>query len=224
MPDKAPAASTMLADREVVTAVSGEGMIEEVVARVADQGWCVCDGLIDPTDVGLLARQCRRLWRKDRLRRAGIGVGESWQLRGDIRQDQVKWLEEGRATPAQARYLRVVDSLRLAFNRMFYLGLFEFEGHLAMYPPGAFYERHLDRFRGVSHRKVSVILYLNEGWSPEEGGALRLYLGEDGDGPARDIPPVFGRMVVFWSERFFHEVLPAGRERMSLTGWLRTRE
>jgi SM-20-related protein len=71
---------------------------------------------------------------------------------------------------------------------------------------------------------VSVILYLNEGWSPEEGGALRLYLGEDGDGPARDIPPVFGRMVVFWSERFFHEVLPAGRERMSLTGWLRTRE
>ncbi|MFT6394425.1 MAG: SM-20-related protein [Methylophilaceae bacterium] len=39
-----------------------------------------------------------------------------------------------------------------------------------------------------------------------------------------DILPKSGRIVLFLSAKFWHEVLPATRERLSLTGWFRTRE
>jgi len=35
--------------------------------------------------------------------------------------------------------------------------------------------------------------------------------------------PEGGKLVVFLSESMEHEVLPASRERFSLTGWLRLR-
>ena len=38
-----------------------------------------------------------------------------------------------------------------------------------------------------------------------------------------DIFPRAGQLVLFRSAKFWHEVLPARRERFSLTGWLRTR-
>jgi Rps23 Pro-64 3,4-dihydroxylase Tpa1-like proline 4-hydroxylase len=39
-----------------------------------------------------------------------------------------------------------------------------------------------------------------------------------------DILPMAGRLVLFLSGEFWHEVRPAKRPRMSLTGWFRTRE
>jgi SM-20-related protein len=39
------------------------------------------------------------------------------------------------------------------------------------------------------------------------------------DGPV-DILPLAGRLVCFRSDQIEHEVLPATRERLSLTGWL----
>ena len=82
-----------------------------------------------------------------------------------------------------------------------------------MYPPGAFYRRHLDRFASDDRRALSCVLYLNEAWRAEDGGALRLYL----PGRHRDVLPRAGTLVAFLSERFEHEVLPAQRERLSLT-------
>lgn len=54
---------------------------------------------------------------------------------------------------------------------------------------------------------------------PEHGGALRLHL------PQRqvDIQPTGGSLVVFMSAGTEHEVLPASRDRLSLTGWFRRR-
>jgi SM-20-related protein len=37
------------------------------------------------------------------------------------------------------------------------------------------------------------------------------------------VAPVGGTLVAFLSERFHHEVLPARRERYSLTGWFTRR-
>jgi SM-20-related protein len=39
-----------------------------------------------------------------------------------------------------------------------------------------------------------------------------------------DVLPQGGRLLTFLSERFEHEVLPAHRERISLTGWFRRRD
>ena len=79
-----------------------------------------------------------------------------------------------------------------------------------------YYRRHLDQFKKDDHRKLSVICYLNEGWKEEHGGQLRIYRT---DGPL-DILPVAGRLVCFRSDQLEHEVLPATRERLSLTGWI----
>lgn len=113
-----------------------------------------------------------------------------------------------------------MDGLRQAINQGLFLGLEDFECHFALYPPGAFYKRHLDRFRDDDRRMVSAVLYLNEGWQPEDGGQLRMFL--DGD-REHDVQPRAGTLVVFLSGDVPHEVLPAGRERLSLTGWFRRR-
>ena len=113
-----------------------------------------------------------------------------------------------------------MDGLRQALNRGLYLGLEDFECHFALYPPGAFYQKHLDRFRDDDRRTVSAVLYLNDDWQPQDGGELRLYLP---DGAEREVPPLGGSLVLFLSSDFPHEVLPANRERLSLTGWFRRR-
>ena len=95
----------------------------------------------------------------------------------------------------------------------------EVEAHYAIYPPGTRYGRHRDRFRDDDARVLSCVLYLNDAWTHDDGGALRLY---DGDG-AIDVLPEGGRLVAFLSADFEHEVLPARRERLSIAGWFRRR-
>ena len=47
--------------------------------------------------------------------------------------------------------------------------------------------------------------------------------GPDRRGRSFDVLPRGGTLVVFLSDRFPHEVLPARRERLSLAGWFRRR-
>ena len=93
----------------------------------------------------------------------------------------------------------------LALNRAFFLGLEDYESHFALYPPGAFYQKHLDRFRDDDRRTLSAVFYLNADWQPEQGGALRLY--PEGGGEL-DVLPTAGTLVLFMSAELPHEVLP----------------
>jgi SM-20-related protein len=111
-------------------------------------------------------------------------------------------------------------ALRLALNAGLFLGLFTFEGHYAIYPRGAFYRRHRDRFRDDDARVLSCVLYLNQDWTANDGGCLRIHID---DGEQCDVLPVGGTLVCFRSECFEHEVLPATRDRLALTGWFRRR-
>ena len=113
-------------------------------------------------------------------------------------------------------YLDRLDELRLYLNRSLFLSLKDIEAHIASYPAGAFYKRHLDQFIADDHRKLSVITYLNENWKDEEGGQLRMYLKQG----SVDIFPMAGRLVCFRSDLIEHEVIPAFRERLSITGWM----
>jgi SM-20-related protein len=197
---------------------------ERIAADLAGPGWSVCPDFLAPRPVAALAAELDARREAGRFRPAGIGTGMALQLRPDIRNDQVHWLGDAPETAAQQLYFAALESLRLAINRHLYLGLFGFEGHMALYPPGSFYRKHLDQFRGATHRKVSAILYLNPDWSPADGGELRLYLAPSGEGDHLDIAPLGGTLVTFLSDRFHHEVLPTRRERRSLTGWFRVRE
>lgn len=183
----------------------------------------VVPDFIEPELISELRAECRRFVAKGALRAAAVGSGADRQTRSDIRTDEIRWLEEADATPAQQRCLAHFEALRRALNRELQLGLFDFECHFSRYAPGALYRKHLDQFRGDGRRRLSCVLYMNENWARQDGGELRLHLDAAGAGKFEDVLPVAGTLVLFLSERFAHEVLPAKRERLSLAGWFRTR-
>ena len=167
-----------------------------------------------------LGRDARELDAAGKFRAAGIGRDAHRALQRAIRGDRIAWLDEADAASAAGCALQALSTLRVALNATLYLGLFSFEGHYAIYPRGALYRRHRDRFQGDDTRVLSSVLYLNQDWTASEGGSLRIHLDDEG---WRDVPPVGGTLVCFLSERFEHEVMPATRERLALTGWFRRR-
>lgn len=110
--------------------------------------------------------------------------------------------------------------MQVYLNRRLFLGLFSFESHFAHYSPGDFYKKHYDAFRGGANRILSIVVYLNHGWQPDDGGELVLYL-DDKDREGIKVTPSFGSVAIFLSEEFPHEVLPATRDRYSIAGWFR---
>jgi SM-20-related protein len=154
------------------------------------------------------------------FRAAGVGRAAARTERAEVRGDRIRWLDRAEATPAETALFAFVETLCCAVNEALYLGLLDFEGHYALYPPGGRYARHLDRFRDDDARVLTLILYLNDGWTDAYGGCLRIALA---DGTTRDVRPDGGTLVAFLSERFPHEVLPATRERLAFTGWYRRR-
>jgi len=195
-------------------------LLQRIVDDLADVGWSHQTVFLPDDLTRALAQECHKRAQHGLLAPAAIGRGDSQVIREGVRGDQIAWLEGDESSPAIARYLALMDALRLAFNQSLFMGLEDYESHFAMYPPGAFYTTHLDRFKDDDRRMVSLVLYLNEAWLPEHGGALRMHLP---DGQTRDVLPAGGSLVCFMSGDLPHEVLPATRERMSLTGWFRRR-
>lgn len=185
-------------------------MTEAALAALAGPGWCVLPGWLPIEEV----RALRVLPLP--LQLAGVGRGAARVAASAIRGDSIAWLESGQ--PAADALLQRFDALRQTLNATFFLGLKRVEAHLACYPPGAGYARHLDRFRDDDARVISAVLYLNEGWDPADGGQLRLY---PQDTEPVDVQPEAGTLVLFRSADLSHEVLPARRERWSVAGWFR---
>ena len=198
---------------------SDHPLLLRIVDDLAEHGWSQ-QNIFLPLDLTrTLAAECRKRSVEGELTPAAVGRGPTSEIREAIRGDQIQWIEPGQAEACDS-YLALMDSLREAINRGLYLGLEDFECHFALYPPGAFYLKHLDRFRDDDRRAVSAVLYLNEAWLPNEGGQLRMYLEDRGE---YDVLPTGGCLVVFLSGEVPHEVLPATRDRLSLTGWFRRR-
>jgi len=151
---------------------------------------------------------------------ARVGSQGSAQRREEIRGDFTCWLREPFYAPERSLVERL-EALRLEMNREATLGLFDLELHYARYPRGAGYTRHVDQPLGTTLRQVSLVLYLNVGWEPDHGGVLRIH---ESDSQAMDIEPVGGRLVCFLTQGREHEVLPARRERLSISGWFRRRD
>lgn len=200
-------------------------MIERIVEELAGKGWCALPGFLADELTRELARDAETLHQSGRMLPAAIGQGGQRGIRADLRGDSIGWVDDTATSPAQAEFLARMENLRLAANRDLQLGLFDLECHFARYPAGTRYHRHLDVFRQDARRTLSVICYLNPGWREQEGGQLRLYTGADSASEQQyiDILPEGGTLACFLSHRFEHEVLPATRSRLSLTGWFRRR-
>lgn len=184
------------------------------------QGWAAGPDFLPPDTCRGLREQALTLSRAGRMRAAAIGHGARRQARPAIRGDFTHWLEPPHSAAEQA-YLTRMEALRQTCNRRLFLGLDALEAHYALYPSGAAYARHSDNFHGQGARLLSCVLYLNDAWQAGDGGQLRLYLPAGGQ---VDVMPASGTLACFLSAEFEHEVLPATRPRLSLTGWFRRRE
>jgi SM-20-related protein len=193
-----------------------EDSVARVCAAIAAESSVVVADFLPAAVIAALAAEARRRDAAGEFRAAGIGRGPSRVERGDIRGDRTIWLDEKAEAPPEQPLWRALERLRTALNEATLLGLFGFEGHYSLYPPGAFYRRHRDRFRDDDARLLSCVLYLNHDWVADDGGVLRIYRSGS---TARDILPIGGTLVCFLADRYEHEVLPARRERLAIAGW-----
>ena len=202
--------------------IDTETLFESLIDGILETGSGVVDSFLAPGEVAILRNRLRQRQAAGQFREAGIGNGQA-AIEKAVRGDEILWLEATTAAPEEAAFLERIDQFIGYVNRTCYLGLRDSELHYARYPVGTFYKRHLDQFRADSKRKLSVICYLNDAWQPNDGGQLAVYLPQP-NGPEQTmlIDPIGGRLVCFDSGLLEHEVLPATRERLSITGWLRT--
>lgn len=225
----------------------GANLSASLVEGLAARGWACAEAAL-PADLACgLRADALAFAEAGTLKEAHIGRGESERRARGVRRTFISWLDG--ASPAQRAFLEGCEALRLEINRRLFAGLFEFEAHFAVYPPGGFYARHLDAFapppvqagpnahlgRPASRsRVVSMVVYLNDGWTEDQGGELAVWESvprdEDGradldalDGapPAALIAPLMGTVVLMLSEAIPHEVRPAHAQRVAIAGWWR---
>jgi len=149
---------------------------------------------------------------------ASIGRSQNQTLNSAIRSDSICWIDD--STNAGKNWLSWTQTLQTRLNQQLLLGLFSFESHFARYQVGACYKKHQDAFQGQSNRIVSIVAYFNTDWIASDGGELVIYT-DKGENKSISILPSYGTIVVFLSEEFPHEVLPANRDRYSIAGWYR---
>ena len=149
------------------------------------------------------------------LRKAGIGTSGEFQIQSAIRGDYIHWLKRDRDTEIEALFTQM-DELIENFRIHCFLSLAGSEFHIAKYPPGSHYSRHLDQFQHRNNRQITVLIYLNKGWKKGDGGELRIYK----DSGALLIEPIARRLLLFKSDKVEHEVLVTHVPRYSFTGWL----
>ena len=188
---------------------------ENIADNLAENGFSVCDGFLNSGEIDAILDL--KILKADihSLKRAGIGK-ESRQVINEIRGDYIEWIDKKNPADPINVYLQQLQNLMLFLNQSLFLSMKDIEVHIARYPAGAFYKRHLDQFKKDDHRRLTVICYLNKNWTQDDGGQLRIY----NDGGYVDILPEAGRLVCFRSDLLEHEVLAANRERNAITGWM----
>lgn len=179
------------------------------VEMLGENGYFVRDGFLGAE----LARQVRREAAQVPLRRAGVRRERT--LDDTVRNDEIAFLTPEETSGALATAVQHFTELMHEVNETAYLGLRRFDLQLARYQPGGRYVRHLDAFPGQDNRRLTAIVYLNDGWVPAAGGQLKVFAGE------RElvVEPVLDRLVVFRSQLIEHEVLESRAERWALAAW-----
>ena len=184
---------------------------DAIIAAFYQHGWVWLPNFLSSELNAALLHEAQH---EAQLTLAGIGRLGDHQLNQQIRRDATQWFDGQSA--AQQQYLALMAQLQLIFNRRCFLGLFAFECHFPRYNKGDYYQKHVDAFSGRSNRVLTTVSYLN---SVSAGGELVLY--NEQQQLIDKFLPTAGSLVLFESERFPHEVLPAIDSRYSVAGWFR---
>lgn len=197
---------------------------EKVISDLLEQQYSIVEGFFDAAEVDQLRSSLLEKYEEDNFKKAAIGNRTNEVIKKAVRGDFILWLNEAEAGEAEKKFFLKINDFVDYLNKTCFLGILYKEFHYALYPEGTFYKRHLDTFQNDDRRKLSIVCYLNEqDWKPEYGGELVIYLDENGKEVPKTIYPFPGRVVIFESQVLEHEVKPVQTERLSITGWLKTR-
>ncbi len=196
-------------------------LFETIINDLLQQQYSVVNTFFSSEEVEILRNSLIAKHQADRFKKSAIGNKTNEEIDKTIRGDFILWIDEKNANEAELLFFRKINALVSYLNKTCFLGILHKEFHYALYPTGTFYKRHLDTFQNDDRRKLSIVCYLNEdNWLPENGGELTIYTEKE----ALDILPLPGRLVIFESQILEHEVkVIKASERMSITGWLKTR-
>jgi SM-20-related protein len=194
-------------------------MLEKILNDLETTGLSYTSHLLD----GVLLNRLNNFFDQHRtdFYPAKIGMTNSRKRIESIRGDFTYWLNPLKPCAPFDEIFHFLSKLSGSLNKKFYFGIKDFECHLAYYPKGAFYNKHLDRFEKDSSRKVSFVFYLNESWDKSNGGEIVIY--DKSGKEVKSLMPQPGAFLCFLSDEFPHEVKSSTKERRSLTGWMHNR-
>lgn len=194
-------------------------MVEQIIQDVERNGFSLIPNLVKAADLEVINAYFEN--HKPEFVPARVGAIDNKQRVEAVRGDFTFWLDPLNPPDEFKSLLQFLNNLKMKMNENFFLGLKEFECHLAYYPAGTFYKKHSDRFESSGSRSLSFVFYLNRSWDETNGGELILY--NKNDEILETIKPMPGSFICFLSEEFPHEVKSAKIERRSLTGWMHTK-
>ena len=196
-----------------------QNQFESLIEGLLEHNYRCCDNFFKPSTILGLPENINNLRIADDMRTAGLGKSGEYQQNNAVRGDKISWIEKSSVNEHEAVFLKKISSFIHHLNSTCFTSLTDFESHYANYERNSFYKRHLDQFKNDKGRKFSMILYLNDNWQTEDGGAISLY--PEGE-KQQDIAPEGGRLVFFRSDEFEHEVHPSfTRNRMSIAAWFK---
>ncbi|MAG86438.1 MAG: oxidoreductase [Flavobacteriaceae bacterium] len=195
---------------------------EQIIGDLLEKQYSIVDDFFDPLEILKLRSSLLHKYEEDKFKKSAIGNRTNELIEKAIRGDFILWMNEAEAGETEKIFFHKINNLIEYLNRTCFMGILHKEFHYAVYPKGTFYKRHLDTFQNDSRRKLSIVSYLNdENWLKTNGGELVIYKE---DGSEEVIYPLPGRVVIFESQILEHEVKEVkNSERLSITGWLKTR-
>jgi SM-20-related protein len=199
-------------------------LYERIISDILSQKFAIVEDFFSTDEVSILRESLLEKHEEDAFKKAAIGNRLNETIVKSIRGDVILWIDEGKTNHAESLFFQKINDLVAYLNKTCFLGILHKEFHYALYPKGTFYKRHIDTFQNDDRRKLSFVCYLNdEDWQPENGGELVLYLDVNGVEIEKRIYPFPRRVVIFESQIIEHEVKPVNTQRLSITGWLKTR-
>lgn len=200
-------------------------LYEEIINGIQEKHYAVVDDFLPSDLVASLREILQQKHEEDELKKSAVGNRTNEIIVEAIRGDFIQWMDEAKANEVESQFFQRIQDLVNYLNRTCFMGILHKEFHYAVYPKGTFYKRHLDTFQNDDRRVLSMVFYLNDkNWETTNGGELAIYEPTEYGEKIKLIYPLPGRLVIFESQILEHEVLPVkASQRLSITGWLKTR-
>ncbi len=200
--------------------LSGHILSDSELTQLAEQQWLCKKDVFSPEQLKKLQQIAHNRWQQGQFRSARIGRGHEQQEQKNIRSDEILWLDP--MDPELLFFAEICNKMQTELAQGLMLPIQNYELHWARYPANSGgYDEHLDQsnakdlFHG--ERLITLVLYLNDSWQSEDGGQLKMRLPDK----IMTIEPQCGTLMLFRSDSLWHQVIPAKKDRWSLTGWFR---